>query len=206
MSEILSLFATRVYRAPLGGRTQEDLRLDLQDASEVLEVEDKAGRKWCRDNAYKGYTSYGSLGDLPQRFTAFDDLRRALDKHIAIFSAQVGFDLAGGKLKLDSIWVNVMPSGGVHSGHIHPHSVISGTFYVSLPEGSSTLKFEDPRLTMMMAAPTRHARAAQDLQPFIFLVPVIGEVILWESWLRHEVVLNKSKEKRISISFNYAWV
>jgi len=59
---------------------------------------------------------------------------------------------------------------------------------------------------MMMAAPTRLPDAAQDLQPFVFLTPQIGEVILWESWLRHEVVLNRAKSKRVSISFNYAWV
>jgi uncharacterized protein (TIGR02466 family) len=59
---------------------------------------------------------------------------------------------------------------------------------------------------MMMAAPTRHPDAPQDLQPFMFLSPQAGEVVLWESWLRHEVVVNRSKPKRISISFNYAWV
>jgi uncharacterized protein (TIGR02466 family) len=206
MSNILSLFATRIYRAPIGGKAPQDLRDDLQDACEALEVEDKAGRKWCRDHGYKGYTSYASLGDLPQRFTAFEDLRRALDKHVSKFSTEVGFDLAGGKLKLDSMWVNVMPSGGVHTGHIHPHSVVSGTFYVSVPQGASSLKFEDPRLGLMMAAPTRRTDAAENLQPFIFMTPENGEVILWESWLRHEVVLNKSSEKRISISFNYAWI
>lgn len=206
MSDVLSLFATRVWRAPLGGKSPHDVRLDVQEACEVLQIEDKTGRKWCRDNSYKGYTSYGSLNDLPQRFTAFDDLRRALDKQVATFSLELGFDLAGGKLKLDSMWVNVIPHGGIHSGHIHPHSVISGTFYVSLPDGASQLKFEDPRLGLMMAAPTRHPNAAQDLRPFIFLTPQVGEVILWESWLRHEVTLNKSKGARISVSFNYAWV
>jgi uncharacterized protein (TIGR02466 family) len=74
MSETLFLFATRIYRAALGGKAPDDLRLDLVDACEALEIEDKAGRKWCRDNGYKGYTSYASLGDLPQRFSAFDDL------------------------------------------------------------------------------------------------------------------------------------
>jgi uncharacterized protein (TIGR02466 family) len=206
MSQVLSLFATRIWRAPLGGKAPDDVRLDVQEACEALQIEDKAGRKWCRDHGYKGYTSYGSLGDLPQRFTAFDNLRRALDKHVAKFSDEVGFDLAGGRLKLDSMWVNVMPNGGVHSGHIHPHAVISGTFYVSLPEGASTLRFEDPRLGLMMAAPSRHFDAAQNLRPFIFLTPQVGEVILWESWLRHEVTLNKSKQARISVSFNYAWV
>jgi uncharacterized protein (TIGR02466 family) len=206
MTAILSLFATRIYRAPLNEKAPEDLRAQLHDACEALQIEDKAGRKWSRDHGYRGYTSYASLNDLPQRFNAFADLRRALDRHVHTFSAEVGFDLAGGKLKLDSLWVNVLPEGGVHTGHIHPHSVVSGTYYVAVPEGASSLKFEDPRLAMMMAAPTRHPDAPQDLQPFMFLSPQAGEVVLWESWLRHEVVVNRSKPKRISISFNYAWV
>ena len=206
MSEILSLFATRITRSPLLAKGSDALRLDLMQACEALESEDVAGRVWCQDNNYNGYTSYASLNDLPRRFTAFDDLRRVLDKHVAKFGVEVGFNLAGGKLKLDSMWVNVLPNGGVHSGHIHPHSVVSGTYYVTVPEGASTLKFEDPRLTMMMAAPTRTNDAARDLQPYISLSPQVGEVILWESWLRHEVILNKSIAKRISISFNYAWV
>ena len=42
-------------------------------------------------------------------------------------------------------WVNILPDGGFHAAHIHPLSVISGTFYVATPEGSSALKFEDPQ-------------------------------------------------------------
>jgi uncharacterized protein (TIGR02466 family) len=205
MTEILSLFATRIYRAALGGREAEALRLELAQSCDHLAAEDKAGQAWCKAQNYLGYTSYASLNDLPTRMSAFGDLKRRLDKHVASFSEEVGFELAGGKLKLDSLWVNLLPQGGVHSGHIHPHSVISGTFYVTLPEGASALKFEDPRLAMMMAAPTRRPDSAQDLQPFIFLSPQEGEVILWESWLRHEVVQNRSKAKRVSISFNYAW-
>ena len=206
MVQTLSLFATRVARAPLGGRDHDGLRQELLDACDMLESEDTAGRRWCRENGYKGYTSYASLNDLPTRFSAFGDLKRRLDKHADAFGQEVGFELAGGKLKLDSLWVNVLPPGGVHTGHIHPHSVISGTYYVSLPDGASALKLEDPRLAMMMAAPTRKPEAAPDLQPFVFLSPQEGEVILWESWLRHEVVLNRAKAKRISISFNYSWV
>jgi uncharacterized protein (TIGR02466 family) len=203
MFETLSLFATRIYRAPLIGGNMP-LLADLTDACLLLEAEDKAGRKWCRDNHYKGYTSYASLADLPTRISAFGSLRRLLDKHVGTFANEVGFDLGSGKLKLDSMWVNVMPDGGSHSGHIHPNSVVSGTFYLALPEGSARLKLEDPRLGMMMAAPMRRSDVRQDLQPFVFLTPEVGEVILWESWLRHEVVPNRSKEKRISISFNYA--
>jgi uncharacterized protein (TIGR02466 family) len=206
MAEILTLFATRLYRAPLGGKNSDGLCAELANSCEALQSEDRAGRTWCRDNGYKGYTSYASLSDLPRRDPAFEDLRKALDKHVASFAKEVGFDLAGGKLKLDSLWVNVLPAGGVHTGHIHPHSVISGTYYVAVPQDAASLKLEDPRLPMMMAAPTRLPEAEQSLQPFVFVRPQEGEVILWESWLRHEVVLNRARAPRISISFNYAWV
>ena len=33
-----------------------------------------------------------------------------------------------------------------------------------------------------------------------------GTVILFESWLRHEVPANPTVEERVSVSFNYAWV
>ena len=82
----------------------------------------------------------------------------------------------------------------------------SGTTYVAMPEGASALKLEDPRLAMMMAAPTRIKAARRELQPFIYVKPEIGEVLLWESWLRHEVPMNMSEENRISVSFNYKWV
>jgi uncharacterized protein (TIGR02466 family) len=114
------------------------------------------------------------------------------------------FDLAGRRLKLDSIWLNVMQSGAVHTAHIHPKSVISGTYYVTVPPGAGALKLEDPRLGLMMAAPPRKARAARDSQTFVYLEPKAGTLLLWESWLRHEVPLNRAKGERISISFNYA--
>lgn len=200
-----TLFVTPVWRGPLGARNAEALRQDLLDACLVLETDDQAGRRWSREQGYKGYTSYASLDDLPLRMTPFATLAKALDRRVADFSAACGHDLAGRRLRLDSLWVNVMPQGGVHTSHIHPHSVISGTYYVQVPAGAAALKLEDPRLAMMMAQPARLPQAPRHLQPFVFLAPEEGEVILWESWLRHEVVLNRAREKRISVSFNYAW-
>jgi uncharacterized protein (TIGR02466 family) len=199
------LFVTPVYRSALGGRGADGLRAELVEAAQSLAAEDRAGQRWCREHGYKGYTSYASLDDLPRRMPPFAQLAKALGTHVAAFSAACAHDLAGRKLVLDSLWVNVLPPGGVHSGHIHPHSVVSGTYYASVPDGASALKLEDPRLAMMMAQPVRHPEAQRGLQPFVFLAPRAGEVILWESWLRHEVVMNRSRSPRISVSFNYAW-
>jgi uncharacterized protein (TIGR02466 family) len=197
---VRTLFATRLYE----GRIESpSLTAELEEACRSLAYEDKAGRRWSRDHAYRGYTSYASLDDLPTRDPRFGALVRHLDRHVASFAAECAFDLGGRRLKLDSLWVNILKPAGTHTGHIHPHSVVSGTVYVAVPPGSGALKLEDPRLPMMMAAPSRRADAAEDLKTFVYAEPVPGAVLLWESWLRHEVVPGTGKEDRISISFNY---
>ncbi|MGZ5986670.1 MAG: TIGR02466 family protein [Caulobacteraceae bacterium] len=204
---IRPLFATPVYEASLASeRDFEALFGHLEDACLMLAEEDAAGRAWCKTKAYGGYTSYASLDDLPQRFSVFGELKRILDRHAAAFAEALAYDLGPrGKLKMDSLWVNVLKPGFGHSGHIHPHSVISGTVYVSTPPGASGLRLEDPRLPLQMAAPPRRKDASEDQQAFVTLTPARGTVFLWESWLRHEVPPNGAKSRRISISFNYSW-
>lgn len=198
---VRTLFATRFYEDEL---CETGLVDQLEDACLVLAEEDRAGQLWSRDHNYRGYTSYASLDDLPIRDPRFGELARLLDKHVAAFAKDCAFDLGGRKLKLDSLWVNVLKPGGTHSGHIHPHSVVSGTVYVTVPPGAGALKLEDPRLPMMMAAPPRRADAPEPLRSFVYAEPKPGSVFLWESWLRHEVMPGTHRGERISISFNYA--
>lgn len=203
MATLETLFVTQIYRAPLVRRSGEDLRRSIQKSTAMIADADQAGRDWCREQGYPGYTSYASLNDLPRRDPTFQDLSDALDPHVAAFVKLLDLDLGGRKLGLDSLWVNVLAPGGHHAAHIHPQSIISGTYYVSLPTGAAGLKFEDPRLPLMMAAPPRKARAGLQNRSFVEVHPKPGDVLLWESYLRHEVPANASKSQRISVSFNY---
>jgi uncharacterized protein (TIGR02466 family) len=58
---------------------------------------------------------------------------------------------------------------------------------------------------MMMAAPARVKDARADMRSFVYVAPKVGDVLLWESWLRHEVPMNMADDDRISVSFNYRW-
>ncbi|ABG31052.1 hypothetical protein CEP88_17000 [Roseobacter denitrificans] len=205
MSTIDSLFVTRLYRAALSEHGKPIDTSELEASCWSIAEDDEAGQEWCEENGYPGYTSYASLTDLPYRFPIFKDLVKVLDKHVKTFAEDLEFDLDGRKLKLEDIWINILPQGGVHTSHIHPHSIISGTTYVAVPTGASAIKFEDPRLQMMMAAPPRQKSARDALRSFIYKAPEPGDVLLWESWLRHEVPVNMSEDERISISFNYSW-
>ena len=204
MSQTKSLFITPLYRAQLNDHGKIDAS-ELEASCYAIAEDDEAGQQWSEDNGYPGYTSYASLTDLGWRFPIFADVIKALDAHVAAFAKELHFDLDGKELKLEDIWINILPEGGIHTGHIHPHSVISGTTYVALPDGSASIKFEDPRLPMMMAAPGRTKNAPDELRPFAYVAPEVGDVLLWESWLRHEVPMNMSEDDRISVSFNYSW-
>lgn len=203
MADIKTLFVTKLYRAEL--EDSRTLNTDLLKSCRAIAADDEAGQAWSKEKGYKGYTSYASLNDLPKRDPSIAALKTVLDKHAAKFARELHLDLNGKKLKLDSIWINVLEPGGVHSGHIHPHSVVSGTYYVDTPAGASALKLEDPRHAMMMAAPPRLEDAPEEERTFVYVTPKAGDVLMWESYLRHEVVANAARKSRVSISFNYSW-
>ena len=120
------------------------------------------------------------MNDLPKRDPAFAELARIFTRHAAKFANECAFT-SQRKPRLDSLWVNLLRGSGHHSAHIHPHSIISGTLYVEVPKGSGAIRFEDPRLPLMMAAPPRP-------DTFVSVDPRPGLLLLWESWLRHEVL------------------
>ena len=188
-----ALFMTGLYEASIG---DEGLLGALGHSIRSFAQQDEAGRRWSKEHGYAGYTSYASLNDLPKRDPAFADLAKLLTRDAAKFADECGFDLPR-KPKLDSLWVNLLKSGGHHSGHIHPHSIVSGTLYVEAPAGSGAIRFEDPRLPLMMAAPPRP-------DTFVNVEPRPGLLLMWESWLRHEVLPGTAKGERLSISFNFA--
>jgi uncharacterized protein (TIGR02466 family) len=187
------LFVTKLYEAEPAGQA---LLAQLAHSIRTLAQDDSAGRRWSKEHRYAGYTSYASLNDLPRRDPALGDLARLLTRHATTFAQECGFDLRRTP-KLDSMWVNLLKAGGHHSGHIHPHSLISGTFYVEVPSGAGAIRFEDPRLPLMMAAPPR-------ADNFIAIGPRPGLLLMWESWLRHEVLSGTGRGDRLSVSFNFA--
>jgi len=195
-----TLFVTRLYQADLS-RARNQM---LERTCLGLAAEDQAGRRWAKEHGYDGYTSYASLNDLTRRASVVAELERDIAAHVTGFTRDAEFDLNGRKLALDSLWINVMEKGAVHTPHIHPHAVVSGTYYVTVPDKAGAIRFEDPRLAMLMAAPPKKPRAKAANRSFITITPKPGMLLLWESWLRHGVEPNRAKTPRISISFNYA--
>ena len=199
------LFATHVYTSVLQRSGSRQLNRQLLKEGRQLKDDDAAGRRWSAKNYRGGYTSYGSSHKLHQISPTFQDLERKLKRHVKAFAAAVEWDLTGRELAMTDCWLNIMSRNAVHGLHLHPLSTLSGTYYVHVPLGSPGIKFEDPRLDRYMAAPPRSAHAGPKNRPWVTLPAVAGQVILFESWLRHEVASHPTAAERVSVSFNYSW-
>lgn len=218
-------FSTGIYKSPLGPKSiLKRLLCELELDIFTISQSDHKGIEWSLQNYPNGYTSYSSLDRLDLMTESFVELRKKIDKHVQIYLQSLNYDCAVSdltasltsltSLTMSQCWANVMFENSVHTSHIHPHSVISGTFYVNVPDGSSPLKFEDPRLGYFMNSPSVNSKASEQFQRFVKVNNQPGDLVLFESWLRHEVPMQpiarrepgkKSKEAqpRISISFNY---
>ena len=108
------------------------------------------------------------------------------------------------KVKLSNLWININGYKDYNCRHNHPESIISGVFYVKVPDKSSKLKFFHPSVDLMV----RDWNLNVDLKCNKYtssiweIFPEDGKLLLFPSWLDHEVDQNLSQEKRISISFN----
>jgi uncharacterized protein (TIGR02466 family) len=202
---IQALFPTLIYAAALQKRGAHSFNQRLLRECLQLRADDVAGRNWSRTHYPGGYTSYGSQHRLYEISPTFAGLKTLLMPHLASFARSVEWNLRGRKLEMTDCWVNIMPQQVAHSLHLHPLSTVSGTYYVQIPAGSPGIKFEDPRLDRFMAAPPRKSSCKLQNRQWVSLQAFPGQVVLFESWLRHEVITNMRRQQRVSISFNFNW-
>jgi len=201
---VKTLFPTLVHVAPLGGATASLNRRLLRECLQ-LRYEDRVGRAWSARHYTGGYTSYNSRSRMQRVSPTFAELALRVGHHVDRFARALDFDLRGRRLVMTDCWVNIMRRHGVHGLHLHPLATISGTYYVRAPAGCAGLKFEDPRLERFMAAPPRKSTARSANRAWVTLPARAGQVLLFESWLRHEVSASRGNGERVSISFNYGW-
>lgn len=199
-------FPTFVYEAQLQKKGSAEFAHSLLDDCHKVREHDSEGQLWCRENYPSGYTSYGTLRTLHRRLPAFAGLERKIWPHVLRFAGRLDMDLREANLSMTDCWVNIMSRDAVHPWHMHPGAVFSGTFYVSTPPGCSRLGFEDPRVEKFAGVPPRRADCRPANRQQISVDVEEGKVVLFESWLRHQVASNPTVDERVTISFNYTWV
>lgn len=201
---IYNLFPTRIYRAPVLKPRSKLLETLISECA-IIRRQDRQGQEWSKRNYLNGYTSYGSMDALHEFSPHFHELGQKLQGHVECYIRSLGLAITAKELRLTKLWMNHMEKGCTHSYHIHPLSVISGTVYLKTPPGCAAIKFEDPRHGLFMGRPPLKPTVPKEEQSHLSVQPKAGEVILFESWMRHEVPPHPASQPRLSVSFNFDW-
>jgi uncharacterized protein (TIGR02466 family) len=114
----------------------------------------------------------------------------------------IGYDSSGLDFNTQ-IFASEMFEGDYHPRHSHPNSFLSGVFYLDVPDGSSPLLFYDPRPFRDFVELPRISHDISLSWDRVFYQPENGLLLIWESWLSHEVIKNTNKNSgRITLVFN----
>jgi len=164
------------------------------------------------------YKSEGAVEDLTSDYLSQDLLsikspviewlKACINKTVADYLKQQGhtYEVKWGL----QAWANINRRGDYHNLHNHPHSYLSGTYYVAVPEiqplgdnqrqdlNPGAISFYDPRPQANMLAIRDDAQIDAEHR----VQPQPGLMLLWPSFLLHLVHPNLSNNLRVSVSFN----
>ena len=106
-------------------------------------------------------------------------------------------------LKIESMWVNINHQYSYNAPHIHPDSYMSGVYYVKVPEYSGDLVLKHPSNLQPIFTPRDVLKSYNEQNCSKWNIsPQAGQLVIFPSWIEHEVTQNLSGEDRISFAFN----
>ncbi len=164
---------------------------------------------WVVDNAYKlknkdtnvfgGWQSF----DEEQQFQFAlpiphgIQLQEYLDERMNSIAKGLGLPA----VSLLNYWYNINPPGAVNEAHHHQDALLVGNLYLKVPKDSGAIRFYrggDASYYIPKDSDYNDVIGTQ-----IELTPEEKDVIIFMGWQKHSVLQNKSKEDRVSLSFNY---
>jgi uncharacterized protein (TIGR02466 family) len=187
------------------------------ESSSELELAEKLlpiARKYLSDetfltNTWNYKNTFGTrsrLSNLPDMMFFVNFIKNKTHS----FLNNCGYDTSSLNFNVQ-LFFSEMFDGDSHARHVHKNCLLSGLLYLQVPENSASLIVHDPR-------PHRKFQTYQELQNPINITnpevcwdaisfkPEVGKFLMWESWLEHEVLINRSVEGRMTAVFNVSEV
>jgi len=147
-----------------------------------------------------GYKNTYTSNNGIERNEDFLDFANTIKKYGSKYMMKLGYDLSDDDLEI-FIFASEMQKGDTHRIHTHQNAILSGVFYLSVPENSANINFYDPRpFRKFVSYPVIEQTEAT--WESVRFNPTKGLLLIWESWIEHEVPVNNSDDGRITLVFN----
>ena len=106
-----------------------------------------------------------------------------------------------GKYECHEGWININRKYTFQEYHNHPGSIISAVYYISAPEGSGRIQFQDPKEDMM---PLKDIKELNTNSFKTALYPCEeGRLLIFRSYLKHLVHQGLNQIPRVSLALNF---
>jgi uncharacterized protein (TIGR02466 family) len=188
-TEIVPLFPTLVWKMQLSRDTYEPINAKIE--SKLMELAQATPELSTNGKLQTDQT----LHHLPE----FQDLNNIING--AATGVLDFLKIVYESLELTGCWANISPPGDGHRPHTHPNNYLSGVYYIQTQEGANTISFDDPRPQTNIISPAT-SEITDENAGQIHITTREGLLVMFPSWLQHQVPRNKSQKARISIAFN----
>lgn len=189
------IFPTVVERYPM----PEADRVNRELADAVAGLRERTPNARLDGYSSDVYTTYGAeerLYEYPE-FAEITDWMRGC---FAAYAARMNYATSPQGIRLTQCWINVYRKGFAHELHTHPNNILSGVYYVKAPPGCAEIRFHAPHAFSMIRPEKRVETEINALSHAV--QPREGEMIVFNSAVKHNVAPNAIEEERIIISAN----
>ena len=104
-----------------------------------------------------------------------------------------------------SAWININPPEAFNLKHNHPTSDLSGVLWIKCSDNCGNIEFDNPsgfETYREIDSYIDDFKDRNNIYPAYCFPPTEGRILIFPSYLQHNVGENQSDEDRISVSFN----
>ena len=197
-----TLFNQSVFIGSCTSISKNELQAECERIYQNSYCDLRSGRNAYQSEKYITQT-------LPHDYTSLHVALKTIQQSLDVFCSSIEYkdQTSNKRLVIDNFWLNVNTHGSSNILHTHPESVLSGVYYVNVPENSGDIVFHsfDSSLNdtsygnYVYESATSHIPMNRNITS---ITPEDKMLIMFPSYYLHSVGTNLSREKRISISFN----
>ncbi|MEO1251840.1 MAG: TIGR02466 family protein [Pseudomonadota bacterium] len=132
------------------------------------------------------------------------EIRRIIGQSCVGCATFMEFDFDNFELVIKEMWLNKNGPGDFNKAHIHPNAILSGAYYVRVPDGAGNIEFYDPVPARLMNVYPVKKQKRINAQAAAYKAAE-GLLLIFPSWLQHAVQPNRADAARVSISFNVSF-
>ena len=192
--KVRNLFSVPIFHYKL--ENYKETNKELLNYILELQKNDKIGNTHSNKGGW-----HSQNFDIVNQGSPINFLNKIKDYLKHIISNEFGWKYVPNKQRIVAMWAIINKKNSFNVMHNHQNCYFSSAYYVKKPKNSGDITFFDPKEAKTYRFPkiekyTEYSAGA------VTIKPEEGDLLIFPSYLYHEVGVNLSEDDRVVISFN----